>query len=60
MDSVDKIDALIDGYSEFDSDAIEWHAKMDWILDKAERYCAAMEDVTQQRSSTSTTETLFR
>jgi hypothetical protein len=60
IDSVDKMDALIDEYAEFDSDAIEWHAKMDWILDKAERYCAAMNDVAQQRSTTSATDTLYR
>jgi len=59
MDSVDKIDALIDGYSEFESDAIEWHAKMDWILDKAERYCAALDDAARERREKSTTSDFF-
>jgi len=60
IDSVDKMDALIDEYAEFNSDAIEWHAKMDWILDKAERYCAAMDDVAQQSGSASTRSSMWR
>ena len=44
LETVDKINGLIDGYSEFNSGAVEWHAKLDWVVACAEAYCQAVND----------------
>jgi hypothetical protein len=59
VESVEAMDALIDEYAEFDSGAITWHAKLDWILDKAERYCAALDDAARERREESTGSDFF-